>query len=96
MATYKYFSGTQQVTSPHYLKNERFARAFPGLRGVRVDGYSKWVAHPAQGPDAIVPVTRIIEYKNNPSLHKCDARCQHAKGRTCECSCGGANHGAAA
>ncbi len=37
--------------------------------------------------------TRIIEYKRNPSLHKCDARCQNAKGRTCECACGGRFHG---
>lgn len=25
--------------------------------------------------------------------HKCDTRCTHARGGTCECSCGGANHG---
>lgn len=25
--------------------------------------------------------------------HKCDARCLNAKGHTCTCSCGGANHG---
>lgn len=25
--------------------------------------------------------------------HKCDARCTHARGGNCECSCGGANHG---
>lgn len=24
---------------------------------------------------------------------RCDARCTNAKGHTCECSCGGANHG---
>ena len=24
---------------------------------------------------------------------KCDARCTHAKGISCECSCGGKNHG---
>jgi hypothetical protein len=35
----------------------------------------------------------VIDYKTNPSLHKCDARCQNAKGRTCECSCGGQYHG---
>lgn len=28
--------------------------------------------------------------------HRCDARCLHAKGATCECSCGGKNHGAKA
>lgn len=37
--------------------------------------------------------TRKIEFKRNPSLHKCDARCFHAKGHQCECSCGGKNHG---
>lgn len=26
---------------------------------------------------------------------KCDGRCTHATGHTCECSCGGKNHGAA-
>lgn len=25
--------------------------------------------------------------------HKCDARCRNSKGFTCDCSCGGANHG---
>lgn len=25
--------------------------------------------------------------------HKCDARCTSAKGHSCECSCGGKNHG---
>ncbi len=25
---------------------------------------------------------------------KCDARCTHAKGHSCECACGGKNHGA--
>lgn len=26
--------------------------------------------------------------------HKCDARCLNAKGHSCECACGGKNHGA--
>jgi hypothetical protein len=26
--------------------------------------------------------------------HKCDARCLNATGPSCECECGGANHGA--
>jgi hypothetical protein len=28
------------------------------------------------------------------AAHRCDARCIYAKGPDCECSCGGANHGA--
>lgn len=41
-------------------------------------------------------VERAIEFKQFPSMHKCDARCTNAKGHKCECSCGGANHGKAA
>jgi len=39
---------------------------------------------------------RKIEYKNRPSLHQCDARCEGATGHKCECACGGKNHGRAA
>ena len=28
------------------------------------------------------------------AAHRCDSRCIYAKGPDCECSCGGANHGA--
>lgn len=31
----------------------------------------------------------------NPD-HKCDARCTSARGHSCECACGGKNHGVAA
>ena len=45
-------------------------------------------------PDgARVQCSRVIEFKSNPSLHKCDDRCLTAKGFKCECSCGGKNHG---
>lgn len=42
-----------------------------------------------------VKITRVVEFKSQPSRHECDARCLHATGRTmkCECSCGGKNHG---
>lgn len=36
---------------------------------------------------------RVIFFQKNPSLHKCNAKCQAARGPNCECSCGGANHG---
>ncbi len=41
---------------------------------------------------------RLLAWKQvdgtlNPD-HKCDVRCTSAKGHNCECSCGGANHGA--
>jgi hypothetical protein len=92
MATFKYFSTDgAELASPHCIRNEQFAAKFPGVKGVRVDSFSRWVGSVA---GEIRPVVRVIEFKSNPSLHKCDGRCLHAKGRTCECSCGGANHGA--
>lgn len=43
----------------------------------------------------VVPATRMIERKNNASMHECDARCMNATGKImrCECACGGKNHG---
>lgn len=42
-----------------------------------------------------VKITRKINYKTRPSKHECDDRCMTASGKTmtCECACGGANHG---
>jgi hypothetical protein len=42
---------------------------------------------------------RLISWRQvdgvlNPD-HVCDARCTSARGHSCECSCGGANHGKA-
>jgi hypothetical protein len=51
-------------------------------------------AYPLKGAEGPKRVTRIINYKKYPSLHKCDARCLHATGCNCECQCGGVNHGA--
>lgn len=39
-------------------------------------------------------IVKTISYKtHNPSLHKCSAKCQNATGPSCECECGGRNHG---
>jgi len=95
MATFKYFSGTVELTHIRPMLNAKFAAAFPGIRGIRYDGFHMFVGY-AQGATKDgqeLPVTRKIEFKSNPSLHKCDARCQSAKGRLCECSCGGKFHG---
>jgi hypothetical protein len=99
MATIKYFSGTTELTNIGYVRNEQFAKLFPGVKGIRSDSFDKIVGYPVGtrwNKDGIgsLPVTRKIEFKSNPSLHKCDARCQSAKGGSCECSCGGKFHGA--
>ena len=92
IAAVKYFHGRQLLLHPYAIHDKTFAEKFPGVKGRRCDSFTKWVGKDAAGE--LRPVDRIIEYKRNPSLHKCDGRCLHAKGRQCECSCGGANHGA--
>ncbi len=68
------------------------------LGGVFHDGHISTKAHHFFGRDADgkkLQVTRVVEFKRNPSRHACDARCLNATGRVmrCECSCGGKNHG---
>jgi len=37
----------------------------------------------------------MITYKQFPSRHECNAKCLNGKHNgTCECQCGGKNHGA--
>lgn len=89
--TFKYFSGNQQVQAMHYGgKNSEWLRT---MKAKRIDSLYRMVGYPLTGPDVILPITRVIQYKKKPSLHKCDARCMNATGHNCECSCGGANHG---
>jgi len=98
----KYFSGETELRGNIMgLRNSDFAARFPGIKGRRFDGFDMMVAFPEGAKyDAALtqalPVTRVINYKSNPSKHECDTRCRHAKGRVmnCECSCEGKNHGA--
>jgi hypothetical protein len=92
MANIKYFSGTTEVFWPYPMPNQKFAAQFPDIKGIRSDSFSRFVGETTD--KVLMPITRKIEFKSNPSLHKCDARCRSAKGRSCECSCGGKYHGA--
>lgn len=91
----RYFSDidgqTIELFGSWNMDNREFATKFPTIKGRRCDSFSRWVGETADRE--IMPVTRVVYFKRNPSLHKCDARCQHAKGHDCECSCGGENHG---
>lgn len=93
MATTKFFNGTTELKGGLYvIRNDEFARRFPGVKGLKSDGYSRMTIRDSEGN--LTPVTRMILRKSNPSNHKCDARCRNAKGHSCECSCGGKYHGA--
>ena len=93
----KYFTefGGETVELPwvSMIPNREFEALFPGIKGRRADSFSRYVGYLDAAGKQPVPTFRTIEFKRSPSLHKCDARCQHAKGRSCECSCKGANHG---
>ena len=94
MREFKYFSGITELKNIHSMKNAQFAAMFPTVKGRRMDGFSMLVGHPVAGRDEIMPVERIIDYKANPSLHACNAKCMSGKvNGACECSCGGKNHG---
>lgn len=96
MADMRYFTEIDgqavRLAGITHIPNAEFAALFPGVKGRRADSFSRWVGW-LEGERELRPLLRSIEYKRNPSLHKCDARCRHAKGHSCECSCGGANHG---
>ncbi len=92
MATTKFFNGTDEITGGLWtMRNADFAAKFPGVKGVKSDSFDMLTIRNEHGE---FPVTRVIYRKANPSNHKCDARCRNAKGRDCECSCGGKFHGA--
>lgn len=93
MAKVTHYNGTLPLSGVQPLDNPVFATKFPGVKGRRCDSFSKWVGF---NGGEMMPVTRTIFFKANPSLHKCDARCQSATGNTCECACRGQFHGAQA
>jgi hypothetical protein len=97
---------TVELVGLHGMKNAEFAARFPGVKGRRHDSFTMQVGSPKGVNDVYdreahkwirtyLPVTRVIEFKSNPSRHECDARCMFANGKImrCECSCGGKNHG---
>lgn len=90
----RYFDkdGNQLTNGIRTIDNAAFAKEFPGMKGLKNDGYSKLIGL-ING--AYVPVVRRVNYvEAHPSLHKCDDRCLNGKcGGRCECQCGGANHG---
>lgn len=98
MAKVLHFSGTTQLSGITHVSNNVFA-AIGGVRNKHNynDSFSRLAGvGEVEGLSAMLPVTRVIFRKANPSNHKCDARCLHATGQQCECSCGGKNHGAQA
>ena len=106
MANFRYFNALTELTKCYPITGAEFAERFPDEKVGAKHGSYPLIGRPADveitqdmkraDVEALyVPVERVIEYKKNPSLHKCDARCQNATGRImkCECRCGGRFHG---
>lgn len=107
MANIKHYSDDILLTHITGFSKRSWEATFPGIKGRALDSFDNAVGYDATfvpffdhgagkwNRGAMLPVTRVVTYKSNPSKHECDARCINATGRTmqCECSCGGKNHG---
>ena len=96
MANFTYFFDSAdtaiELVSVTTIDNAAFQKQWPGVKGVKDDGYSMRVGICAKGVQ--YPITRAIEMKRNPSNHQCNAKCLNGSHRgVCECQCGGKNHG---
>jgi hypothetical protein len=92
MSKIKYFSGDEELAGAFMGSREQHL-AIGGVvtKHNRVSASQCMIGIAKDGSRQ--PITRRIEYKSNPSKHKCNARCMSATGHVCECECGGKNHG---
>jgi hypothetical protein len=93
MANFKAFNGTEELNR-FIVPVAQFNAMFPGVKGLNAGWHGdKYVGRTADG--RLLPVERLIAYKQFPSRHECNAKCLNGKHNgTCECQCGGKNHGA--
>jgi hypothetical protein len=86
------FAGFAPEEAPQEKRIEmrHFSRSGHALRGVMLSN-GRLTGHDSGGQER--EVARSIAYDLNGSRHRCNSSCQHARGKHCECACGGANHG---
>jgi hypothetical protein len=80
----------EEAPSTARIEMRHFAAGGQRLRGVEIRG-GRLTGHDSGNTEH--QVKRSIAYNLDGSRHRCNSSCQHAKGKHCECSCGGANHG---
>ena len=93
MAKIRFFNGTDELTRITSVPNAKFA-AMGGVKSKAnwYDSFHRIVGVSADG--RLLPVERTITYKAFPSRHECNSKCMNGKiNGTCECQCGGKNHG---
>lgn len=92
--TPKYYSGATELRGVWPEKRDIVRARFPAGTLRKHDDFSLLVGSVSGKVEGNwLPVTRVILYNEHGTKHACDSRCQGAKGRNCECSCGGDNHG---
>lgn len=93
MYSMRYFNGVAELKSIHAVPNEQFI----SLGGIKsksnyYDSFKRLVGF--TDSRELLPVERAIQYRKFASLHVCNAKCVNGKHNgTCECQCGGKNHG---
>lgn len=83
------FSPEEQPTKKG-IEARHFSSSGHRLRGVAVRN-GRLTGHDHSNREH--EVARTVAYNLDGSRHRCNSACQHAKGKDCECSCGGAFHG---
>jgi hypothetical protein len=98
MRNTKFFVGSEQVASNSIQMVDGHSWTKWGVPGMAFPGKRMHtpvaVSYESSLQGAGRRLARFVAYNPNGSKHKCDSRCLNAKGGNCECSCGGANHGA--
>ncbi len=93
MYSMRYFNGTTQLKNIQPVPNDKFL----SLGGVKskanyYDSFKRLVG--LSDTNEMLPVDRAIQYRKYASLHVCNTKCLNGKTTgTCECQCGGKNHG---
>lgn len=77
------------ATGEDVKQAEGFRDVTAGTGVYRVGNYGRWAR--CTNRHKVFPV-KAVKGTYSPD-HQCDSRCLNARGWTCTCSCGGANHG---
>ena len=86
------WAAEEAAAKPARIEMRHYSAHGHKLRGVEIrDG--RLTGHDSSNRQH--DVARSIAYNLDGTRHRCNAACQHARGKECECSCGGANHGKA-
>lgn len=98
-----------ELLSPFGVNSWELDKFLPGAKIVHIDNTSSvFLGQVKEGEDTskaiycptgwfqgkhMMVITRKVQFKANPKLHECNAKCMQATRHICECRCRGKNHG---